>query len=84
MTKYDFKIRRGVFRSGNLRSKRDFQGFESKYRLRKRAQTRMRNLIIMIAVVFLIIMMLFSIRAISATDGQYRHELEMQNVNQTL
>ena len=84
MTKYDFRIRRGVFRSGNIKSHRDFQRFEKGYRTRKHTETRLRNLIIMIAIIIITIVLIFTVRALSATDSQYRHELKVENVKQIL
>jgi hypothetical protein len=76
MTKYDFKIKRTVFRSGKFRGKRDFQRFEKSFLKRKKSETRLRNLIIMIIIVFLTVVMMFSVRILSVTDGSEQQELK--------
>ena len=84
MTKYDFKIRRGVFRSGKIRSHGDFKQFESGFSRRKRKTAKWRNFMIMLALVFLITLILFSVHVFSAATVPFQHELEMKNVNQIL
>lgn len=84
MTRYDFKIKQRVFRSGKIRSHGDFERFERGYRERKKNSIRWRTLVVMIALIFLIVIILFSVKAISASRSPYQHDLEQQNVNQIL
>ena len=84
MTKYDFRLKRGVFRTGKFRGKRDFQRFEKTYLKRKKSATRLRNLIIMIIIIILTTIMLFSIRVMSVTSGPDPQELKFKNTHQIL
>ena len=84
MTKHDFKIKRSVFRSGKFRGKRDFQRFEKSFLKRKKSETRLRNLIIMIVIIILTTIMLFSVRVLSAATGEGPQELKFKNTNQIL
>ena len=84
MTRYDFKIKRSVFRSGKIRGKRDFQRFEKSFLKRKKSETRLRNLIIMIIIIILTTIMLFSVRVLSATNEAGPRELKFKNTHQIL
>ena len=65
MTKYDFRIRRQVFRKGNIKSKRDFDRFEQHFQQRRKKEVKQRNSILMIGVIVLTIILLFTFRAFS-------------------
>jgi len=84
MTKYDFRIKRSVFRSGKFRGKRDFQRFEKSFLKRKKSESRLRNLIIMIIIVILTTILFFSLRVLSASNGQEHQELKFTNTHQIL
>jgi len=84
MTKYNFKIRRGVFRSGNVRGAQNFQRFEQRFRQRKRTQNRMRNLIIMIFVIIITIALIFFTRTKSESSSLNQSHLSIENVHQNL
>jgi heme/copper-type cytochrome/quinol oxidase subunit 2 len=84
MTKYDFKIRRRVFRSGKIRRSRDFNRFEKDFLKRKKSETRLRNLIIMIIIILLTTILIFSVRVMSATSGQQHQELKIKHTHQIL
>lgn len=82
MTKYDFKLRRGVFRSGNIRTQRDFNRFERGFMSRKRSQGRLRLIILMIAIVILLLVFMLTTRVFSSNGDAYNHEIKIENTNQ--
>ncbi|MEN8251727.1 MAG: hypothetical protein ABFS32_22600 [Bacteroidota bacterium] len=84
MTKYDFKLRRGVFRSGKIRTQRDFSRFEKGFMSRRRSQGRLRLIITMIAIVILMLVLLLTIRVFATGTTHYYHEIKIENTNQLL
>lgn len=84
MTKYDFKLRRGVFRSGNIRTQRNFSRFERGFMSRKRTHGRLRLIILIIAVIILLLMFLFTINIITVSSAKYQPKVQIENTNQLL
>ena len=84
MTRYDFKLRRGVFRSGNIRTQRDFSRFERGFMSRKRTQGRLRLIFLIIAVIILILMFIYTMNIISVSTTNYEPEIRIENTNQLL
>lgn len=84
MTKYDFRIKRRVFRSGKIRGNRDFHRFEKDFLKRKKSETRLRNLVIMIIIIILTTILIFSVKVMSATYAPDHQELKFKNTHQIL
>jgi len=65
MGRNDIRIRRNVFRSGKIASKRDFKRFENSFNSRKNREARSKTIILMVAILILTVILIFSVRAFS-------------------
>lgn len=84
MARNDIRIRRNVFRTGKISSKRDFRRFESEFNTRKRREQKIRNILLMVAILLLAIILLFTLRALSHIPPEGHPELNVEVVNQIL
>jgi len=84
MSRHEFKLKRGVFRTGKIQSKRDFGQFTKSFRKRKHNEHRLRTIVIMIVIILLTIVLYFTGKASSANEKVSHPELKFKYVNQTL